>query len=107
MKTISRKKKVLLPKIRISDCIPYTIVPSNVTNRPIHFSNPNPGGEIPYLPCRAPPQNKTSDTTSSKELTLEEEVEEHLKKEAAKEKSPQNAQKKKRKIMKILCNCFT
>ena len=71
-------------QIRISDCIPYTIVSLDVTYPPVHFSNPNQGGEIPFVPCREPPQNKTSGTTS-KELILEEEVEEYLKKEATKE----------------------
>ena len=27
MKTVSNKKKVPLPQIRISDCVPYTVVP--------------------------------------------------------------------------------
>ena len=87
MKTISSKKKVPLPQIRISDCIPYTIVPPDVTDPPIHFSNPNLGGEIHFVPCRAPPQNKTYGTIRKEELTPEEEVEEYSKKEASKEKS--------------------
>ena len=87
MKTVSGKKKVPLPQIRISECIPYTIVSQNVTDPPIPFSNPNPGGEIPFMPYKAPSQNKTSSTTRNIELTLEEEVEEYLKKEATKEKS--------------------
>ena len=62
-------------------------MPQDVTDPPIPFSNPNPGGEIPFVPCKAPFQNKTSGTKRSKELTLEEEVEEYLKKEATKEKS--------------------
>ena len=87
MKTVSGKKKVSLPQIRISDCIPYTIVPPDVTDPLIHFSHPNPSGEIPFVPCRAPPQNKTSGTIRKEELTPEEEVEEYLIKEAVKEKS--------------------
>ena len=87
MKIVSGKKKVPLPQIRIFDCIPYTIVPQDVTDPPIHFSNPNPGGEIPFVSCKAPSQNKTSGTIRRKELTPVEEVEEYLKKEAAKEKS--------------------
>ena len=85
MKIVSSKKKVSLLKIRIFDCIPYTIVPQDVTNPPIPFSNPNAGGEIPFVPCKAPSQNKTSSTIGKKELTLVEEVEEYLKIEAAKE----------------------
>ena len=42
MKIVSGKKKVPLPQIRISDCIPYTIVPHDVIDPPIPFSNPNP-----------------------------------------------------------------
>ena len=87
MKTVSSKKKVSLPQIRISDCIPYTIVPQDVIGPPIHFSNPNPSEEIPFIPCKAPSQNKTSGTIRRKELTPLEEVEQYLKKEAAKEKS--------------------
>ena len=99
MKTVSGQKNVTLPQIRISDCIPYTIVPPDVTDPPINFSNPNPGGEIPLVPCRAPPQNKSSGTIRRKKLTPIKEVEEYLKKEAAKEKSSKTlkclAQKKK------------
>ena len=91
MKTVSDKKKIPLPQIRISDCISYTIVPQDVIDPPIPFSNPNPGNEIPFVPCKAPSQNKTSGTIGKKELTPVEEVEEYLKMEAAKEK-PQNPQ---------------
>ena len=49
MKTVSGEKKVQLPKIRIFDCIPYTIVPQDVTHPPIPFPNPIPGGEIPFF----------------------------------------------------------
>ena len=41
MKIVSGKNKVALPQIRISECIPYTIVPPDVPDPPIHFSNPN------------------------------------------------------------------
>ena len=90
MKLVLGKKKVSLPQIRISDCLPYTIRPQNVTDPPIPFSNLNAGGEIPFIPCKAPSQNKTSSTIEKKELTPVEEVEQHLK-EAAKE-NPQNDQ---------------
>ena len=40
MKTLSGKKKVPLPNIQISDYIPYTIVPKDVTNPFIPFTNP-------------------------------------------------------------------
>ena len=87
MKRVSNKKKVLLPQIRISDCVPYTVVPQGVTNLPISFSNPNPEEERPSEPCKEPTQNETpSATRKKKELTQVEEVEEYLRMEVAKEK---------------------
>ena len=85
MKTVTSKKKVPLPQIRISNCVPYIIVPWGVTNPPIPFSNPNPEEEMPSEPCKAPIQNKTPSATIKKKLTPEEEVEEYLRTEAAKE----------------------
>ena len=41
MKTVLGKKKVPLPHIRISDCIPYTIVLKDVANPVIPFHNPD------------------------------------------------------------------
>ena len=87
MKIVSSKKKVTLPQIRISDCVPYTIVPQGVTNPLIPFSNPTPEEERSFKPCKAPVQNKTPSATGKKELTLVEEVEEYLIMEAAKEKA--------------------
>ena len=87
MNTVSGKKKVPLPQIRISDCMPYTIVPQDVTDLPIPFSNPNPGEETPFLPCKAPSQNKTFGTIGRKELTPVQKVEEYLEMEVAKEKA--------------------
>ena len=81
MKTISDKKKVSLPQIRISDCVPYTVVPLGVTNPPIPFSNPNPDGEGPSEPCKEPAKNKAPGATKKKELTPVEEVEEYLRME--------------------------
>ena len=40
MKSVSGKKKVSLPNIQISDYIPYTIVPKDVTYPFIPFTNP-------------------------------------------------------------------
>ena len=87
MKTISSKKKVPLPQARISDYVPYTIVPQDVTNPSIPFSNPNPEEEISSEPCKPSVQNKTPSVTGKKELTLVEEVEECLRNQAAKEKA--------------------
>ena len=87
MKTVSNKKKVSLPQIRISYCVPYTIVPQGVTNPPIPFSNPNLEEERPSKPCKSPAQNKIPNSTGKNELTPVEEVEEYLRMEAAKEKA--------------------
>ena len=84
MKTVSSKKKVPLPQIRISNYVAYTIVPRDVINPPIPFSNPNPSEETPSVPCKASSQNKTSGTIGRKELTPVKEVEEDLKMEAVK-----------------------
>ena len=81
------QKKVPLLQITISDCIPYIIVPQDVTDPPILFSNPNLGGEIPFVPCKAPSQNTTSGIIRRKELSQVEEVEEYLKMETSKEKA--------------------
>ena len=86
MKTVSNKKKVSLPQIRISDCVPYTVVSQGVTNPPIPFSNLNLDEEGPSEPCKEPAKNKAPDATKKKELTPVEEVEEYLRMEAAKEK---------------------
>ena len=75
MKTVSKKKKVPLPQIIISDCVPYTVVPQGVTNPPIPFFNPNPKEEIPSEPCKASAQNKTPSARGNRELTPVEEVE--------------------------------
>ena len=91
MKTISGKKKVSLPQIRISDCMPYTIVSQDVTDPPMPFSNTNPGKETPSVPCKAPSQNKTFGTIGRKELTPIKEVEEYLKMESAKEKTSKSS----------------
>ena len=82
MKTVSNKKKVPLPQIRISDCVPYIVVPQGVINPLIPFSNSNPDEEGPSKPCKAPTQNKTPSEIRKKELTPVEEVEEYLKMEA-------------------------
>ena len=59
MKIVSSKKKVSLPQIRISNCVPYTIVPQGVTSPPIIFSNRTPEEERSSKPCKALVQNKT------------------------------------------------
>ena len=68
MKTVSNKEKVPLSQIKISDCVPYTIVLVGVTNPPILFSNPNPDEEGPSKPCKALAKNKALDATQKKEL---------------------------------------
>ena len=87
MKTVLGKKKVSLPQIRISDCIPYTIVPKDVTGPVIPFSNPDKGGEIPFTLCRSLLQDETYGTIRMSLRTLEE-IEVYKRKQAQKEKSP-------------------
>ena len=95
-KTVSSKKKVPLPQIRISDRVPYTIVLQGVENPPIPFSNLNPKEEMPSEPCKALVQNKTPSAIGKKELTPVEEVEEYLRMESTKEMAS------KRKKMNIV-----
>ena len=90
MKTVSRKKKIPLPQIRISDCRPYTIVPQGVTDTPIPYTNPDSIGAGPSAPSIETKKNETPSTSGKKELTLVEEVEEYLKMEAAKERAARN-----------------
>ena len=66
MKTVSNMKKMPLSQIRISDCVPYTVVPQGITNSPIPFSNPNPEEERPSEPCKEPAQNKTPSSIRKK-----------------------------------------
>ena len=61
MKIVSGKNKVSLPHIKISDYIPYTIVPLDEQNPPRLFTNPDKG-EIPFTPCRVLPQDETYGT---------------------------------------------
>ena len=86
MKTVSNKKKVPLPQIRISDCAPYIIVPLGETNPVLPFLNQNPYIKGPSTPCKETAKNKTPSTSGKKELTPVEEVEEYLRMEASKEK---------------------
>ena len=52
MKIVSRKKKVPLLTINISDYVPYTIVPQDVKNFEIPFSQPVEPQPIPFNPPR-------------------------------------------------------
>ena len=69
IKTISNKKKVSLPQIRISDCVPYTVVPPGETNPILPFLNLNPDKEGPSKPCKEPSKNKAPGVIEKKELT--------------------------------------
>ena len=51
MKTVSSKKKIPLPQIRILDCRPYTIVPQGVTDPPIPYTNQDSVEAWPSTPC--------------------------------------------------------
>ena len=90
MKTISNIKKVPLPQIRISDYVPYIIVPPGETDPVLPFLNPNPDIKGPSAPYKETTKNKTPSTSGKKELTPVEEVEEYLRMEAAKERDVKN-----------------
>ena len=64
MKAVSDKKKVPLPQFRISNYVPYTIVPPGLDNYEIPhcFSNPNIVEQEPLAPCRVLPQDATYKT---------------------------------------------
>ena len=49
-KIVSRKKKVPLPKINISDCVLYIIVPQDVQDFVIPYSQPADSQVIPFKP---------------------------------------------------------
>ena len=84
------QKEVTLPQIRISDCVPYTIVPPGETNLVLPFLNPNPNIKSHSEPWKETTKNKTPSTSKKKELTLVEEVEEYLRMEVAKERDARN-----------------
>ena len=90
MKTVSSKKKIPLPQIRISDYRPYTIVPQGVTNPPIPYTNPDSIGAGPSTPCTEIRKNENHSTTEKKEFTSVKEVEEYLRTEVAKERAARN-----------------
>ena len=50
MKTLLRKKKVPLPKINILDCVPYVIVPKDVQDFVIPYSQPTEPQLKPFNP---------------------------------------------------------
>ena len=51
MKTVSNKKKIPLPQIRILDCRPYSIIPQGVTNPLIPYTNLESIGADTSTPC--------------------------------------------------------
>ena len=52
MKTVSSKKKIPLPQIRISDCRPYNVLPQGVIEPSIPYTNPNSIGVPPCAPYK-------------------------------------------------------
>ena len=86
MRIVLGKKKVQLLQIRISDCIPYTIMPLDEQTPHRLFTNPNKG-EILFTPCRVLPQDENYGTIKMS-IRTPKELEEYLKKKTEKEKSP-------------------
>ena len=97
MKTVSGKKKVSMPNIQISNYVPYTIVPKDVTNPSIPFTNPEKLGEIPFIPFKTLPQDETYSIIRMSRRTPEK-IEKYKRKQAQKvnssEKSPKETKKK-------------
>ena len=90
MKTVSNKKKIPLPQIRISDYRPYTILFQGVTEPSIPYTNPNSIGVPPFAPYKEREKDKPTNTSGKKELTPIEELEEYLRMEAVKERAARN-----------------
>ena len=57
MKAVSDKKQVPLPQFRMSNCVPYTVVPLGLDNSEIRhfFSYPSIVEQEPLAPCRVLP----------------------------------------------------
>ena len=89
MKTISSKKKIPLPQIRISDYRPYTTVPQGVTDPPYPILT-QIQLEHALLHHVQKQEKNENHTIGKKELTIVEEVEEYLRMEAAKERATRN-----------------
>ena len=66
MKTVSNKKKIPLPQIRISDCRPYTIVPQGVIDPLILYTNPDSIGAGSSAPCIKTRKNENHSTEGKK-----------------------------------------
>ena len=96
MKTVLGKKKMPLPKIGISDYVPYTVVPKDVTNPSIPFTNPEEHGEIPFVPFKTLSQDETYGTLRMSRRTPEE-IEKYKREQAQKAKSPKKSPKEKKK----------
>ena len=90
MKTVSSKKKIPLPQIRISDCRPYTILPQGVTEPSIPYTNPDSIRAPSCAPYKETKNDKPPSTSDKKELTPVEEVEEYLRMEVARERAERN-----------------
>ena len=96
MKIVSNMKKVPLPNIQIFDYVPYTIVPQDVTNPSIPFTNLEEPGEIPFVPFKTLPQNETYGTIRMSRRTPEE-IEKYKMEQAQKAKSVEKSPKEKKK----------
>ena len=95
MKTLSGKMKVSLPNIQIYDFIPYTIVPKDVIDPFIPFTNPNELVKMPFFPIKALPQDETHGTIKMSQRTPEE-IEKYRREQAQKAKSLVRPKKNKK-----------
>ena len=69
METVSNKKKMPLPQIRISYYKPYIVVLQGVTDPPIPYTNPDSIGAGPSAPCTESRKNENHSAIGKKELT--------------------------------------
>ena len=60
MKTVSEKKNIPLPQIKISYCKPYSIIPQGVTIPPIPYTNPETIGAGTSTTCTETQKEKKS-----------------------------------------------
>ena len=96
MKTVLGKKKMPLPNIRISDYVPYTVVPKDVKSPSIPFTNLEEHGEIPFVPFKTLSQDETYGTLRMSRRTPEE-IEKYKREKAQKAKSPEKSPKETKK----------
>ena len=96
MKTVSGKKKVPLLNIQIYHYVPYSIVPKDMTNHSIPFTNPEELREITFVPFKTLPRDETYSAIKISRRTLEE-IEKYKMEQTQKSKSLEKSAKETKK----------